>query len=312
MDRLEAMSILMTVDETGSLSAAGRRLGIPLATVSRKISELEAHLGTRIFNRSTRKLTPTDAGLSYIAACRRILDDVDEAERVASGEFRSPKGDLIMTAPIVFGRLHLLPVVTDFLRTYPEIDVRMVLTDRMVDLHLDHVDLALRIGALPDSGLVAIRLGSIRKVVCASPAYLAEHGTPHELADLSSHDRVTFQGLTEAGSWKFQTESVTLRTRMVVNTAEAAIDAAIAGVGITRVLSYQANNAVSAGTLAVVLEAYEPPLLPVSLVHSGERLLPLKLRAFLDFATPRLKVRLGQLMPSPSNPRIADTAQLSR
>lgn len=294
MDRLEAMSILVTAVDAGSLSAAGRRLGIPLATVSRKVSELEGHLGTRIFNRTSRQLTPTDAGSAYIAACRRILDDVEEAERTAAGEFRTPKGDLIVTAPIVFGRLHLLPVVVDFLRAFPEIDIRLVLADRLVDLLEDPVDVALRIGALPDSGLVAIRVGTIRKVVCASPAYLAAHGTPKTLDDLRHHDCVTFQGLTTAGQWTFSEGSLTPRARLIVDTAEAAIDAAVAGVGITRVLCYQAAAAARAGALSLILEDIEPPALPVSLVHTGERLLPLKLRAFLDFAAPRVKTHLAE------------------
>ncbi|MCW2273735.1 LysR family transcriptional regulator [Rhodoblastus acidophilus] len=301
MDRLEAMSILLTVVETGSLSAAGRKLNVPLATVSRKVSELEAHLGTRLFNRSSRQFTPTDAGLAYIAACRRILDDVEEAERVASGEFRTPKGDLIISAPIVFGRLHLLPVVVEFLRAYPEIDIKVIFADSMVDLFEEHIDLALRIGALPDSGLFATRLGSIRHIVCASPAYLAEQGVPRDLAELERHACVAFQTLSVAGLWKFKSTTITPRPRLVVNTAEAAIDAAIAGVGVTRVLSYQAEAAIRTGALTVVLEDCEPAPLPVNLVHSGERLLPLKLRAFLDFATPRLKARVvkAALQPAP-------------
>ncbi len=294
------MSILLTVVETGSLSAAGRRLNVPLATVSRKVSELEAHLGTRLFNRSSRQFTPTDAGLAYIASCRRILDDVEEAERVASGEFRTPKGDLNISAPIVFGRLHLLPVAVEFLRAFPEIDLKVIFTDKMIDLLEEHVDLALRIGALPDSGLFAVKLGTIRHIVCASPAYFAAHGIPRDLAELENHVCVAFQVLSAAGRWKFRTATVTPRARLVVNTAEAAIDAAIAGVGVTRVLSYQAETAIRSGALAVVLEDCEPPPLPVSLVHSGERLLPLKLRAFLDFATPRLKARIAALRPAQS------------
>jgi len=295
MDRLEAMSILLTVIEAGSLSAAGRRLGVPLATVSRKVSELEAHLGTRLFNRSSRQLTPTDAGLAYIAACRRILEDVDEAERMAAGEFRTPKGDLTITAPIAFGRIHLLPVIVEFLRAYPEIDIRLAMVDRMVDLLEDPVDVALRIGNLSDSGLVAIRLGTIRHVLCASPAYLAAHGTPRSLDDLRQHACITFQGsLSINGAWKFPSDSVTPRTRLIVDTAEAAVDAAVAGVGITRVLCYQAAAAARAGGLEVILDDLEPPALPVNLVHTGERLLPLKLRAFLDFTAPRVKAHLAE------------------
>lgn len=294
MDRLEAMSIVLTAVEAGSLSAAGRRLGIPLASVSRKVSELEAHLGTRIFNRSGRQLTPTDAGAAYIASCRRILEEVEDAERTAAGEFRTPKGDLIVTAPIVFGRLHLLPVVVEFLRGFPEIDIRLVLADRLIDLLEDPVDVALRVGALPDSGLVAVRVGTIRKIVCASPAYLAAHGTPKTLDALRDHACVTFQGLTSSGQWTFPVGSLTPRARLVVDTAEAAIDAAVAGVGITRVLCYQAAAAARAGALVPILEDIEPPALPVNLVHTGERLLPLKLRAFLDFAAPRVRAHLAE------------------
>src|ERR1700676_3464640 len=176
MDRLESMSILVAAVDAGSLSAAARRLGTPLATVSRKVSELEAHLKTRLLTRSSRKLALTDAGRSYSEACKRILEDVGEAERAASGEYSAPKGDLIITAPIVFGRLHVLPIAMEFLKAYPDIDIRIVLADRLVNLLEDHIDLAVRIGELPDSSLVATRVGAIRRVACASPAYLAVHG----------------------------------------------------------------------------------------------------------------------------------------
>ncbi|MBI3703132.1 MAG: LysR family transcriptional regulator [Rhizobiales bacterium] len=298
MDRLESMSILLEAVEAGSLSAAGRHLGMPLATVSRKVSELETHLGTRLFNRSKRRLMLTDAGQSYVAACKRILEDVGEAERAASGEYTAPKGDLIITAPIVFGRLHVLPVAMEFLKTYPDINIRIVLADRVVDLLEDHVDLAVRIGELPDSSFVATRIGSIRRVVCGSPRYFAERGMPQTPGELGTHDCVAFEGLTSPVTWIFRTgksdASVAIRSRLIVNTAEAAIDAAIAGVGITRVLSYQVANAVRASTLVVALQEFEPTPWPVSLVYPGQRLLPLKLRAFLDFAVPRLKAGLLQ------------------
>jgi DNA-binding transcriptional LysR family regulator len=298
MDRLESMSILVAAVEAGSLSAAARRLGTPLATVSRKVSDLEAHLKTRLLNRSSRNLTLTDAGRSYLEACRRILEDVGEAERAASGEYSAPKGDLIITAPIVFGRLHVLPVAMEFLKAYPEIDIRIVLADHVVNLLEDHVDLAVRIGELPDSSLVATRIGAIRRVVCGSPAYFAERGTPQSPDELGQHDCITFEGLSSPHAWGFATAkseaSVPIRSRLVVNTAEAAIDAAIAGVGITRVLSYQIANAMQAGALAVALEEFEPVPAPVSLVYAGQGRLPLKLRAFLDFAAPRLKARLLQ------------------
>ena len=298
MDRLDAMSLFVATVEAGSLSAAARRVGVPLATVSRKLSDLEKHLKTRLLNRSTRRLTLTDAGQSYLIACRRILDEVNEAERTAAGEYSSPTGELVITAPVVFGRLHVLPVITDFLALYPQVDVRLTLSDRITQLVEEHIDLALRIGELPDSAMVAIRVGSIRRIVCASPAYLAMHGTPTRPPELAGHNCVTFEGLAAPATWSFGAgkaeTTVPVRSRLQVNTAEAAIDAAIAGLGLTRVLSYQADAAARAGALRVVLEPFEPPPWPVSLVHAGQGRLPVKLRAFLDFAASRLKERLAR------------------
>lgn len=298
MDRFDSMSIFVAAVEAGSLSAAARLRGTPLATVSRKVAELEAHLGARLLNRSSRVLSLTDAGRSYLPACKRVLEDLGEVERAVSGEYQAAKGDLIITAPIVFGRLHVLPVVAAFLKAYPEILIHLVLSDRTANLFEDHIDLALRIGHLPDSSLVATRLGTIRFVVCASPDYFAARGTPQNPTDLSAHDCITFEALMSSDSWRFANGrtnlSVPVRSRLVVNTAEAAIEAAIAGVGITRVLSYQVADALKAGTLAVALQDFEPEPSPVSLVYTSGRLLPLKVRAFLDFAAPRLKAALQQ------------------
>jgi DNA-binding transcriptional LysR family regulator len=298
MDRLEAMSVFLAAVETGSLSAAGRRLGMPLATVSRKLSDLEAHMRTRLLHRSTRKLTLTDAGQGYLTACKRILDDVEEAERVAAGEYIAPKGDLVVTAPILFGRLHVLPIIVGFMKAYPDVDIRLLLGDRVVNLHDDHVDLAIRIGVLPDSNMIATRVGTIRQVVCGSPAYFAERGTPKRPEDLASHDCVTFDGLMFPDVWKFQAgkseATIPVHSRLIVNTADAAIDAAIGGAGITRALSYQVVEAQRAGTLEVVLREYEPAAWPINLVHASQGRLPIKLRAFIDFAAPRLRERLDQ------------------
>ncbi|HEY6255902.1 MAG TPA: LysR family transcriptional regulator [Xanthobacteraceae bacterium] len=299
MDRLDAMSVLLAVADAGSLSAGARRLGIPLTTVSRKVSELEAHLRTRLLNRSSRQIALTDAGRSYVAACRRILEDVGEAERAASGEYSTPKGELVVTAPIVFGRLHVLPVALDFLAAYGDIDIRLVLTDRPLSLLEDHVDVAARIGELPDSSLVATRVGFIRRMICASPKYFAQRGEPKRPEDLAAHDCVTFQGLSAPEAWTFSKGksevTVAIHSRLIVNTAEAAIDAAIAGAGITRVLSYQIDDARRSGLLDIALENFEPAPWPVNLVYPGQGKLPVKLRAFLDFAAPRLKARLPQV-----------------
>ena len=291
------MSALLAAVEAGSLSGASRRLGMPLATVSRKVSELETYLRTRLVNRTSRRLILTDAGRSYVIACKQILEDIDEAERAAAGEYVTPRGDLIITAPIVFGRLHVLPVVLEFLKAYPNIDIRLVLADRVINLQEEHADLAVRIGELPDSSLVATRVGSIGRVVCGSPAYFAERGTPKTPDDLGKHDCITFAGLMSPNAWDFasgkSTISAAVHSRLVVNTAEAAIDAAVAGVGITRVLSYQVASAIQSGALVLALREFEPVAAPVSLVYAGQGLLPLKLRVFLDFAGPRLKARLS-------------------
>ncbi len=311
MDRLEAMSLLVAAAETGSLSAAGRKLKVPLATVSRKVSELEARMNARLLIRSSRKLTLTDAGAAYVAACKRILEQVGEAERAASGEYSAPRGDLVVTAPVVFGRLHVLPAVTAFLAEYPDIDVRMLLSDRNVHLIDDQIDVAVRIGVLADSSFVATRVGSVRLVVCGSPAFFARHGTPKTPADLAALDCVTFDGLTPAASWTFTAPdrktqlAIPIRARLSVNTAEAAIDAAIAGIGLTRVLSYQVAGAVAQRQLRIVLADCEREPLPVNLVHVGQGVLPRKIRAFLDFTAPHLRARLAKAA-------LDDTAERNR
>jgi DNA-binding transcriptional LysR family regulator len=298
VDRLEAMSLLLSVVETGSLSAASRKLRVPLPTVSRKISDLEAHLNTRLLTRSTRKLTLTDSGAAYVVAARRILDDVSEAEHAASGEHAAPRGDLVITAPVVFGRLHVLPIIAEFLTQWPEINVRLVLADRNLHLIDDHIDIAVRIGALADSAWVATQVGAVRSVVCGSPAYFAAHGAPKRPEDLSTLSAVTFDSFSSSQHWVFRDPEskrelrTPVHSRLAVNTAEAAIDGAAAGLGVTRVLSYQVAQAVLNGRIQIVLAEYEPAPLPVSLIHAGHELTPLKVRMLLDFAAPRLRGRL--------------------
>ncbi|MBY0583141.1 MAG: LysR family transcriptional regulator, partial [Sphingomonas sp.] len=195
MDRFEAMRTLVAAVDGGSLSAASRMLGVPLPTVSRRVSDLEAHLGTQLLIRTSRKLILTEAGAAYIASVRRVLDELGEAERAASGEYRAPRGALLVTAPIMFGKLHIAPIVHDFLAAYPDVTVRLALADTVVDLIENHVDVALRIGQLPDSSLIARRVGHVRWVVCASPDYLARRGIPQTPAALAAHDCIAFEGL---------------------------------------------------------------------------------------------------------------------
>jgi DNA-binding transcriptional LysR family regulator len=298
MDRLDAMSIFLAVVEAGSLSAAARRLNTPLATVSRKISELESHLHTKLFSRSNRTLVLTDAGSSYVAACKRIVADVLEAERAASGEYTAPTGELIVTAPVGLGRIYLIPIVAEFLAAYPDIDVHLVLNDRVMSLSEEQIDVALRIGTLPDSSLIALRLGTIRRVVCASPAYLAAHGTPRALEDLAGHDCISYGGFQSPDVRTFVGDktnvAVPVHSRLIVSNAEAACDAARAGIGIAFAFSYNVEAALEAGTLTTLLDEFQPAPLPVSLVYTAGRFLPIKLRAFLDFAAPRLRARLLQ------------------
>ena len=294
MNRLDAMTVFLAVVDAGSLSGAGRRLAMPLATVSRKLAELEAHLGARLINRTTRRLELTEHGRGYEQACRRILDEVRGAELAVAGEYDAPRGELAITAPIVFGRLHVLPVVAGFLRDNAEVDVRLALGDRIAHLLEEHVDVAVRIGVLPDSRLNAVPLGTLRSVVCASPAYLRTHGTPRAPADLDQHRCITFDA-TYPTPWRFADAPAwtPTRPRLVVNTAESAIDAAVAGVGVTRVLSYQADAALRAKQLRLLLQKFEPAAIPVNLVWDGQQRVTSKLRAFLDFATPRLRERLA-------------------
>lgn len=294
MDRFESMTVFASVAAAGSFSGASRQLRMPLPTVSRKVSELEAHLSARLFVRSTRKLQLTEVGETYLVACKRILEEMAEVDRAASGEYNAPQGELMLTAPIVFGRLHVVPLLAEFLKKHLEVNAHLSLTDRPLNLVEDQMDLAVRIGDLPDSSLIAARVGYIRRVVCASPSYLQEHGVPKSPAALASHDCVTFSGLEGTDTWTFREgRSVRVRSRLVVTTAEAAIEGALAGVGLTRVLSYQVADALRSGTLSLVLRKCEPEPLPVSLVYVRDRRLTGKLRAFLDFVTPRLRARLG-------------------
>jgi DNA-binding transcriptional LysR family regulator len=297
MDRLEAMSIIVAVTETGSFSAASRRLGTPVATVSRKVADLEARLKAELFQRSSRRMTLTDAGRDYVEACKRIIEQVDDAERQVSGEYRTPKGDLAVTAPWGLGHTHLLPLAVEFLNTFPEIGLRLLLTDRVVDSVEESIDAAIRIGSLPESSMIATRLGSIRVVVCASPAYLATRGRPQTPDHLRDHDCIAINPASSPTTWRFRKGNrdcvIPIQSRLCVNTSEAAVIAAVASAGLTRVMSYKMDAARRSGNLDLVLEAFEPEPLPISIVYSQRKPVPLKLRAFIDWVTPRLKALLA-------------------
>jgi DNA-binding transcriptional LysR family regulator len=304
MDRLDAMSTFLAVVDAGGLSAAARRLNTPLATVSRKVSELESHLQTRLFNRSSRRLVLTEAGSSYVAACKRILADVIEAERAASGEYTAPTGELIVTAPVGLGRIYLIPILADFLKLYPKIKASLVITDSVLSLFQEQIDVGVRLGALPDSSIMAIRVGAIRRVVCASPAYLAARGTPRIPEDLAGHDCIN-HAASNSQVWTFvrnKTEvAVPVRARLIVGGFDAACDAACADLGIAGAFSYHIQAALKRGALTTVLDEFQLPAKPVHLVYTANRFLPIKVRAFLDFAAPRLKRALAEQV-SPAHP----------
>jgi DNA-binding transcriptional LysR family regulator len=296
LDQLEAMRVFAAVADRGSLSAAARALGVPVASVSRKLAALEAHTGGRLLARTTRRMALTDAGRRYLDAARRVLAEVEAADRGVAGDAGELHGSLAVTAPLVFGRLHVLPVVAEFLRAHPRVDVQLRLSDRNVELIDDGIDVAVRIGALPDSSLVAQRVGSVRRITCASPAYLRERGTPAVPDDLAAHDGIAFTMLAPGGRWPYPTRrgtrSVAVRARLTVTTAEAAVDAAMAGLGVARVLSYQAAAAIAAGRLVAILERFEPPAAPVSVLHAEGRTPRAKVRAFTGLATTRLRAAL--------------------
>jgi DNA-binding transcriptional LysR family regulator len=299
MDRFEAMSVLLAVVEAGSLSAGARNLRAPLATVSRKVAELEQHLGTRLVIRTSRRLTLTDAGRAYVAASRRILGQLDEAEREAAGEYNAPRGVLHVTAPVAFGERHLLPIALAFLAEQPDITLRLMLADKQIDLVNEHVDLALRIGHLEDNALIATRVGVVHRVICASPSYLARLGVPRVPEDLAQHHGIAFHGFATSPEWRYRRDTAAFavepRSKLAVNTTDAAIQAALAGVGIIRVLCYQVADEIKSGRLQILLPDFAPEPLPVSLVYPDAGLQPLKVRCFLDWAVPRLRTDMAQL-----------------
>lgn len=296
MDRFEAMRTLVAAVDGGSLSAASRTLSVPLPTVSRRVSDLEAMLGSQLVVRTSRRLLLTEAGAAYVASARRVLEELAQAERAAAGEYREPRGELVITAPIMFGKLHVAPIVHEFLAAYPQVTARLALSDGVIDLVESHIDVAVRLGDLPDSALVARRVGEVRCLACASPGYLARRGAPSSPDELSAHDCIAYEGLQLWRDWLFKgprgEQATIIRPRYSVNTADAVIAGAAAGLGIAYLISYQAADSVRDGSLVTILDDWAPPPFPVQIVHTPRPHLPLKLRAFLDFAAPRLQQRL--------------------
>jgi DNA-binding transcriptional LysR family regulator len=293
MDRLEAMRVFAAVADERGFAPAARRLRLSPPAVTRAVAALEERLGARLLHRTTRVVRLTEAGERFLADCKRILGEVDEAEAAAAGSHTELRGQLVVTAPLMFGRLHVAPIVLDFLRRHPQVAVRTLFLDRVTDMIDEGIDVAIRIGALPDSSLVATRVGTMRRVVCASPAYLRIHGTPRVPADLAGHEAIAFVGTSSHPEWAFGPGDgrhvATPKVRLEVNSADVAVAAAAAGRGITRVLAYQVAPELRAGKLKVILTEFEPPPAPVHVVHAEGRRVAARVRAFVDFAAARLR-----------------------
>ena len=286
MDRIDAMQAFVAVADLRGFAPAARKLGQSPSGVTRLIAALEDRLGARLLQRTTRSVTLTDVGARYLERARRILADVEESEGSVEDERARPSGRLVVSAPIGFGRLHVSPLVSEYLKRYPEVSGDLRLSDRMINLVEDGVDIAVRIGHLPDSSLVARHVGEMRRIVVASSSYLKRRGEPKTPPAIASHDTIQFGATTASADWRFVDDSrevsVACTPRLATNSADAAIQYAEAGGGLTRVMAYQAAESIKAGRLKIVLAKFEAPPLPIHLVYPTSRLLSAKVRTFID------------------------------
>ncbi|UKK83318.1 LysR substrate-binding domain-containing protein [Sphingopyxis sp. BSN-002] len=292
MDRLQTLEMFVAVAGEGGFAAAARRLGSSPPAVTRGIAALEARLGTALFHRSTRAVALTDAGTAFLGEARRLLGELADAERAVRGAQAEPRGQLYLTAPVMFGRLHVVPVVDAMLVGHDELSVRMMLIDRNVRIVEEGIDVAVRIGALADSSLKAVRIATVRQMLVASPAYLARRGAPSAIADLGGHDvigmegpRTTNEWQLASGRWRFER-----RPRLIVNTVDGAIAAAEAGQGIANLLSYQVAEAIDAGRLIALLAHEAPPPLPIHLLFEPSRAALPSVRLFVDAMKARMRM----------------------
>ena len=287
MDRLDHLRTFAAVADQASFAEAARRLGVSPTAASRAVAALEAELGVALLRRTTRTVALTPEGAAYLDRCRRALEELDDAARNLRGETAEPRGVLMVTAPVVFGRLHILPVITGMLRRHPALEVRLTLTDRVVRLAEEGIDVAVRIAELPDSALHAVRLTEVQRVLVASPAYLEAHGEPDRVAALRDHALVAFDNFTRNGEWRFGPAgqvAIRCEARLLTNSVEATIDAAVDGLGIARVLNYQVAAHLADGRLRRVLAGHEPPPVPVSLVFQANRQRSPNVRALVEAA----------------------------
>ncbi len=293
MDRLQAMTTFVAVVESGGFASAARKLNMSPPVVTRAVAELEERLGLRLLTRTTRVVRVTDAGARFAEDCRRILADIEEAETVATGTHAAPRGTLTLTAPVLFGQLYVTPILVRYLQQYPEVDAQCLFLDRVVNVVEEGIDVAVRIGELPDSSLQAARVGRVRRVLVAAPSYLKAQGVPQRPEDLARHAIVSASGVTPVSEWRFNDAGKPLlqrmQPRMRTTTNDSAIAAAVAGLGVTRLLSYQVAAYVRSGALQVLMEDFESAPLPVHVVHHEGRRATQKVRAFIDLAVDTLR-----------------------
>lgn len=297
MDRLQAMTTFVAVVDSGGFASAARKLNLSPPVVTRAVAEIEERLGLRLLTRTTRVVRVTDAGARFAEDCRRILAEIDEAETAATGTHAATRGTLTLTAPVLFGQLYVTPILVNYLQQFPEVDAQCLFLDRVVNVVEEGIDVAVRIGELPDSSLQAVRVGRVRRVLVAAPAYLQGRGEPKRPEDLVSHTIVSAAGVTPVSDWRFNDAGKALvqrlQPRLRTTTNDSAIAAALAGLGIARLLSYQVAAQVRSGALQAVLEDFESAPLPVHIVHHEGRRATQKVRAFVDLAVERLRGEPG-------------------
>ncbi len=292
MDKLRAMAIFVRIVEDGSLTAAADALGTSVPSVVRSLAALEREVGVRLMNRTTRRSSLSDEGREYYERCKRVLAEVEAADALLSARRSEPKGRLRLTAPVMYGRMHVAPVVADFIAQFPGMEVELLLLDRVVDLVEEGIDAAFRIGHLPESTLVGLPLGETRRVVCAAPAYLRQTGVPKAPADLAARRCIVFTGLSSTNEWSFAGKPavrVPVRPVLRTNQFDVAVDACLRGLGCGQFLCYQVDALIDAGRLKRVLAEFEPAPLPIQLVYPHARLLSPNVRAFVDLAVRRLR-----------------------
>ena len=299
MDRLRAMAVFVAVAEAGSFAKVARKKRLSPPAVTRAIAALEQQVGVRLLNRTTHSMSLTEAGQRYLETTRQILADIDESERIAAGNHATPAGHLRLTASVMFSRLHVVPILSEFLADHAEITATLVCLDRIVNIVEDGIDVAIRGGELDDTSMRALRCGNVQRILVAAPSYLACHPAPCRPSDLHDHQIMLFTGLMRNRELRLvdrgKPATLRLSPNLEINDPGAAIVAAEAGLGITQIFDYMVADKLAEGSLVTVLSDFSPPPTPLQLVYAGGRTLPAKTRAFIDFAAPRLRERLSRL-----------------